>query len=73
MADRQESRTYDVVIVGMGPGGASAASALSRGGLSVLGFDKESASSLQGLRGRPDRHASPSCWIPGFSRWLSMR
>ena len=32
---------YDVVIVGMGPAGASAAAALSRGGLAVLGFDKD--------------------------------
>ena len=41
MADRQESTTYDVVIVGLGPAGATAASALSRGGSRVLGFDKE--------------------------------
>ena len=41
MAAKQRSTTYDVVIVGMGPAGATAASTLSRGGLSVLGFDKE--------------------------------
>ena len=41
MPDSQGSTTYDVVIVGMGPAGATAASALSRGGLAVLGFDKE--------------------------------
>lgn len=33
--------TYDVVIVGMGPAGSTAAAALSRGGLAVLGLDKE--------------------------------
>ncbi len=37
----QEPTTYDVVIVGMGPAGASAAAALSRGGLAVLGLDKD--------------------------------
>ena len=41
MADGEESRIYDVAIVGMGPAGASAAAALSRGGLTVLGFDKD--------------------------------
>ena len=41
MTDRQKDRIYDVLIVGMGPAGASAAAALSRGGLSVLGFDKD--------------------------------
>lgn len=32
---------YDVVIIGTGPAGAIAAAELSRGGLAVLGFDKE--------------------------------
>lgn len=32
---------YDVVIVGMGPAGAAAAAILSRGGLAVLGLDRE--------------------------------
>jgi geranylgeranyl reductase family len=41
MADRQIDTTYDVVIVGMGPAGATVAAELSRGGLDVLGFDKE--------------------------------
>ncbi len=41
VTDNQEDITYDVVIVGMGPAGAAAASALSRGGLTVLGLDKE--------------------------------
>ncbi len=34
------SHTYDVIVVGMGPAGASASYNLSQGGLSVLGFDK---------------------------------
>ncbi len=35
------SQTYDVIIVGMGPAGASAAYELSRAGLSVLGLEKQ--------------------------------
>lgn len=42
MADGQGHTTYDVIVVGMGPAGATAAAALSRGGLAVLGLDKES-------------------------------
>jgi len=34
-------REYDVIIVGMGPAGASAAYELSRHGISVLAFDKQ--------------------------------
>ena len=41
MADRCGRATYDVIIVGMGPAGATAAAALSRGGLAVLGLDKD--------------------------------
>ena len=41
MPDRDENRTYDVAIVGMGPAGASAAAAMSREGLAVIGFDKD--------------------------------
>ncbi len=41
MADEYESTTYDVIIVGMGPAGTTAAAALSRGGLTVLGLDKD--------------------------------
>jgi len=36
------SQRYDVIVVGMGPAGAAAAYELSRAGLSVLGFDKQS-------------------------------
>ena len=35
------SRKYDVIVVGMGPAGASAAYELSKRGLSVLAFDKQ--------------------------------
>ena len=42
MSDTTSSRIYDVAIVGMGPGGAVAAAELSRGGLTVLAFDKDS-------------------------------
>ncbi|MCC6965870.1 MAG: geranylgeranyl reductase family protein [Nitrospira sp.] len=41
MVDGYGLATYDVIIVGMGPAGATAAAALSRGGLAVLGVDKE--------------------------------
>jgi len=41
MADGFGLATYDVIIVGMGPAGATAAAALSRGGLTVLGLDKD--------------------------------
>lgn len=40
MTGRQGRTTYDVIIVGMGPAGATAAATLSRGGLTVLGLDK---------------------------------
>lgn len=35
------SHTYDVIVVGMGPAGASAAYELSQQGISVLAFDKQ--------------------------------
>jgi len=35
------SRKYDVIVVGMGPAGASAAYELSKRGISVLAFDKQ--------------------------------
>ena len=35
------SLTYDIAVIGMGPGGAVAAAELSRGGLKVIAFDKE--------------------------------
>ena len=37
-----DSKTYDVLIVGMGPAGATAAYELSRAGVSVLGLEKSS-------------------------------
>lgn len=40
MAAGEPDITYDVIVVGMGPAGAVAAAALSRGGLAVVGFDK---------------------------------
>ena len=36
-----ESESYDVLIVGMGPAGATAACTLSQAGVSVLGLDKQ--------------------------------
>ena len=36
-----EPKTYDAVVVGMGPAGATAAYELSRSGVSVLGLDKQ--------------------------------
>ena len=36
-----DAQCYDVVIVGMGPAGATAAYQLSRAGMSVLGLEKQ--------------------------------
>ncbi|MDE3019049.1 MAG: FAD-dependent monooxygenase, partial [Nitrospirota bacterium] len=36
-----DSKAYDVLIVGMGPAGATAAYELSRAGMAVLGLDKQ--------------------------------
>ena len=41
MNTHHSENTYDVIIVGMGPAGASAAYELSQCGLSVLAFDKQ--------------------------------
>ncbi len=41
MSTSFSSPAYDVIVVGMGPAGASAAYELSQGGLSVLAFDKQ--------------------------------
>ena len=41
MAIPLHSRQYDVIVVGMGPAGASTAYELGRKGISVLGFDKQ--------------------------------
>ncbi|WHZ23144.1 MAG: Geranylgeranyl reductase [Nitrospira sp.] len=55
--------TYDVVIVGMGPAGATAAATLSRGGLAVLGLDKEAHPRYKvcggGLSARVDQLLEP--------------
>jgi geranylgeranyl reductase family protein len=36
-----DATSYDVIVVGMGPGGSTAAARLSRAGFSVLGIDKQ--------------------------------
>ena len=63
MANRQLATTYDVIIVGMGPAGAVAAAALCRGGLTVLGFDKDAHPRYKvcggGLSARIDRLLDP--------------
>lgn len=63
MADRHSATTYDVIIVGMGPAGAVAAAALCRGGLTVLGFDKDAHPRYKvcggGLSARIDRLLEP--------------
>lgn len=63
MADRHLATTYDVIIVGMGPAGAVAATALCRGGLTVLGFDKDAHPRYKvcggGLSARIDRLLEP--------------
>ncbi len=63
MAERQLATTYDVIIVGMGPAGAVAAAALCRGGLTVLGFDKDAHPRYKvcggGLSARIDRLLEP--------------
>ncbi len=63
MANRQLATTYDVIIVGMGPAGAVAAAALCRGGLTVLGFDKDAHPRYKvcggGLSARIDRLLEP--------------
>ena len=41
MCPTPDPRPYDVLVVGMGPAGATAAYELSRAGLSVLGLDKQ--------------------------------
>lgn len=41
MSHSFSSHTYDVIVVGMGPAGASAAYELSQRGISVLAFDKQ--------------------------------
>lgn len=41
MSDRSSPSWYDVIVVGMGPAGASTAHELSRAGLSVLGLEKQ--------------------------------
>ena len=65
MAAAQARTTYDVVIVGMGPAGSTAAAALSRGGLAVLGLDKDShpvtRSAVAACRRESNR-----CWTLDF-------
>src|SRR5438132_12031053 len=54
-----EAKTYDVLIVGLGPAGATAAYELSRAGMSVLGLEEQMHPRYKvcggGLSARPDR------------------
>ncbi len=63
MAVGQGQSTYDVIVVGLGPAGATAAAALSRAGLAVLGLDKDPHPRYKvcggGLSARIDRVLEP--------------
>jgi geranylgeranyl reductase family protein len=58
-----DSKTYDALIVGMGPAGATAAYELSRAGMSVLALDKQAHPRYKvcggGLSARIDRILEP--------------
>ena len=68
-AQSSASTTADVIVVGAGPAGSSAAYHMATLGLDVILLEKQELGRRQGLRGRPDplgrcASSSPWAWTP---------
>lgn len=73
MANKEEKHIYDVIIIGGGPAGYTAALYACRGGLDTLILEKESVGGQVARTPQVDNYPGVECGIDGFSLGVKMQ
>ncbi len=73
MANKEEKHIYDVIIIGGGPAGYTAALYACRGGLDTLLLEKESVGGQVSRTSQIDNYPGVDCGIDGFSLGVKMQ